>query len=52
MQGQARYKDNAIGNQSLHSDCSGPFESEQFDVRTNFLVTKAVVTQKVDCTAI
>ena len=39
-------KDIASGNQALHSDCSGFSEHGQFVVRTNFLVTKVVVTKR------
>ena len=41
-------QDDAIGNQSLHSDCSGPSEQGQLrNVKTAFLVTEAVVIERV-----
>ena len=50
MQAPSRCKDSAIGDQSLHFNCSSPSEQGQFDVRTNSLVIKAVVTKRVYCT--
>ena len=42
-------KDNAIGKQSLYSDFIGFSQERQFDVRTVFLLTKAIVTKRSDC---
>ena len=43
-------KDNGIGNQSLHSDCSGPSEQGQFDVRTISWYTKQSLQETSLCT--
>ena len=48
IQGQSQCKDNAIGNQALHSGCSGTSEQGQCDVRTLFLVTNATNISRDD----